>query len=59
MVADVVIEIAAAPRGEKPYRASADPAGDGSKETATVLDKFGEDFYCRIGLEKLLKVTLQ
>ena len=59
MVADALVELAAIPRGQKPYRMTVDPAEDGGKEGAAVVDRFGADFIRRIGLEKLLKVSLQ
>lgn len=58
MVADVLVELAALPRGKKPYRMTADPAQDGGQEAAAVVDRFGADFYRRIGLESLLRVSL-
>ena len=58
LVADVLVEVARAPRGKKPYRVSADPVEDGGREGAAVVDKFGADFYRRIGLESLLKVSI-
>ena len=58
MVADAMVELAAVPRGKKPFRITADPAEDGGKEGAVVVDRFGADLYRRIGLEKLLKVSI-
>lgn len=58
MVSDALVELAAIPRGQKPYRISADPADDGGQQAAAVVDRFGADFYRRIGLERLLRVSL-
>lgn len=58
MVADVLVEIARAPRGKKPWRATADPVKDGGEEAAAIVDRFGADFYRRIGLESMLRVTI-
>lgn len=57
-VADALVELASIPRGKKPFRVTVDPAGDGGEVGAAVIDKFGADFYRRIGLEKILKVSL-
>lgn len=38
MVADALVELAAIPRGKKPYRIFADPAEDGGREGAAVID---------------------
>lgn len=58
MVSDALVELAAIPRGQKPYRITADPAEDGGQQAAAVVDRFGADFYRRIGLERLLQVSL-
>lgn len=58
MVSDALVELAAIPRGQKPYRISANPADDGDQHAAAIVDKFGADFYRRIGLARLLRVTL-
>ena len=58
VVADALVELAAMPRGKKPYRMTVDPAEDGGREAAAVVDRMGADFYRRIGLEKLLKVSV-
>ena len=58
MVADVLVEVARAPRGKKPWRATADPVKDGGEEGAAVIDRFGADFYRRLGLERLLSVAI-
>lgn len=58
MVADVLVEVSRKPRGEKPWRTTADAVGDGGEEAAAVVDRFGVDFHRRIGLEKLLKVSI-
>lgn len=59
MVADVLVELAAIPRGKKPYRMrGADAAGDGGEEAAAVVDRMGINFQRRLGLEHILKVRL-
>lgn len=58
IVADALVVLSEVPRGMKPYRVTVDPADDGGKEAAAVVDRFGADFYRRIGLESLLKVSL-
>lgn len=58
LVADALVEVSRAKRGEKPWRVTADPAEDGGKESAAIVDRFGADFYRRIGLESLLKVAV-
>ena len=58
LVADVVVEAARAPRGKKPYRLAADTADEGAIQNANMSDWIGEQFYRRLGLESLLKVTL-
>ena len=58
IVADVLVQLAAIPRGQKPYRMSADPAEDGSREAAAVIDRFGVDFLRRMGLLEITKVSL-
>jgi NAD(P)-dependent dehydrogenase (short-subunit alcohol dehydrogenase family) len=58
MVADAVVQVSETPRGQKPYRVTVDPVEDGARQAAAVSDRFGEDFYRRLGLEKLLKVSM-
>lgn len=58
VVADRLVELATIPRGQKPYRMVADPAGDGCGEGAGVIDRFGINFITRMGLEKLLTVSV-
>jgi NAD(P)-dependent dehydrogenase (short-subunit alcohol dehydrogenase family) len=58
LVADALVEVARAPRGKKPWRAAADPVKDGNEEAAAVVDRFGSDFYRRLGLEKMLSVAI-
>lgn len=59
IVAEALVELSEVPRGRKPYRMSADAVGDGGDVGAAVVDRLGEDFYRRIGLERLLKVSIQ
>ena len=56
-IADVLVEVAAMPRGKKPYRRTADPSDVGGEEGAAVIDRFGAEFYRRLGLEHMLKVA--
>lgn len=61
MVAEALVQISRAPRGSKSYRVTGptvDPARDGSQEVAAAVDRSGERFYQRIGLEKMLHVRL-
>ena len=58
IVADALVELAALPRGSKPFRMTADAADDGGGEVAAIVDRMKRDFYRRLGLEKLLKVWL-
>ena len=58
VVADKLVELASIPRGKKPYRMTADPSDVGGEEGAAVIDRFGNEFYRRLGLEKLLKVSI-
>lgn len=57
VVADALVELAAMPRGKKVYRMTADPSDVGGDLGAAVIDRLGDDFYKRLGLEKLLKVA--
>ena len=58
VVADKLVELSKIPRGQKPYRMTADPSDVGGEEGAAVIDRFGADFYRRLGLESLLKVSV-
>jgi NAD(P)-dependent dehydrogenase (short-subunit alcohol dehydrogenase family) len=58
IVADEVVKATEAPRGSKPYRLYADAANDGCEIGASVIDRLGNEFYRRFGLEKLLKVSI-
>ncbi|KAF7192597.1 D-beta-hydroxybutyrate dehydrogenase, mitochondrial [Pseudocercospora fuligena] len=58
VVAEELVKLAALPRGEKPFRVFADPAQDNCDVAAPMVDRFGELFYKRMGLEKFLKVWL-
>lgn len=57
VVAECLIELAAIPRGKKPYRMVADPAGDGCDAGASVVDRNGINFLRRMGLIKLVTVS--
>lgn len=58
VVADALVQVSEAPRGQKPYRVTVDPAEDGGREGAAIIDRFGADFYRRLGLEKMLRVRI-
>ncbi|KAK5167535.1 uncharacterized protein LTR77_007234 [Saxophila tyrrhenica] len=58
MVAEALVRLSEVPRGEKPYRINVDPGQDGSEEGARVVDRNGDEFYRRLGLEGLLKVKM-
>lgn len=58
LVAEALVELSRVERGKKPYRVTVDPADDGGKEGAAIVDRLGAEFYRRIGLEGMLKVTL-
>lgn len=58
VVADAVVAAAAAPRGQKPYRMTADPSDVGGDVGAAVIDRLGAEFTRRLGLESLMKVTV-
>lgn len=55
-VAQAVVEVVAAPRGNRPYRVHVDPSRDGAEVIAGVADRVREEFLRRIGLEDILKV---
>lgn len=58
IVADALVELSHIARGKKPYRMTADAANCGHEEVAAVVDMFGADFYRRMGLESMLKVSM-
>lgn len=58
VVAEALVELSRMRRGKKPFRVVVDPAEDGCKEAAAVVDRFGEDFYKRLGLSNVLEVSL-
>ena len=49
MVADVLVEVARAPRGKKPWRVAADPVKDGGEEAALWLIDLGLTFIGGLG----------
>lgn len=58
VVAEALVELAAMPRGKKVYRMTADPSDVGNELGAGIVDRLGDDFYRRLGLGSLLKVTI-
>lgn len=57
-VADTLVQLAAIPRGQKPFRMFADPAMDGAEAGAAVVDGNKVNFYRRGGWMDYLKVWL-
>ncbi|EMC94094.1 hypothetical protein BAUCODRAFT_220827 [Baudoinia panamericana UAMH 10762] len=58
LVADALLELAAKPRGQKPFRVYVDPGQDGCDLVAPLVDRMGNDFYRRLGLENVTTVSL-
>lgn len=58
VVAEALVELDAVPRGKKPLRVEADPAGSNADVVAPLVDRNGELSYKSMGLEKFLKVWL-
>ena len=54
-VAQAIVEVVAAPRGNRPFRVHVDPSRDGAEVVAGVADRVREEFLRRIGLEDILK----
>jgi len=53
-VGRAVVDIVAAPFGERPFRVHVDPASDGAAVTFTVMDRVRSEFLHRIGYADLL-----
>ncbi|MFF9298418.1 SDR family oxidoreductase [Streptomyces althioticus] len=53
-VARTIVAVVDAPRGERPFRVTIDPADDGSEQVSDVADRIRTDFYDRIGFSDLL-----
>jgi NAD(P)-dependent dehydrogenase (short-subunit alcohol dehydrogenase family) len=58
VVADALVELAAIPRGKKPFRMFADPAMDGAEAGAAVIDNNKVNVFRRAGLMDYLNVWL-
>lgn len=58
VVADTLVQLAAFPRGQKPFRMFADPGMDGAEAAAAVVDSNKVNFYRRGGWMDYLKVWL-
>ncbi len=55
-VADAMVAIVNAPRGQRPFRVGVDPTDDGSMVVNPILDRVRAEMLRRIGLEDLLAV---
>ncbi|MDT6987608.1 SDR family oxidoreductase [Streptomyces lusitanus] len=53
-VARTIAAVVDAPKGERPFRVTIDPADDGSEQVSDMADRVRADFYARIGLTGLL-----
>ena len=53
-VARTIVAVVDAPKGERPFRVTIDPADDGSEQVSDVADRIRADFYDRIGFTDLL-----
>ncbi|MEU0284215.1 SDR family oxidoreductase [Streptomyces sp. NPDC006147] len=53
-VARTIVAVVDAPKGERPFRVTVDPADDGSERVSEVADRIRSEFYDRIGLTDLL-----
>ncbi|MFI9417302.1 SDR family oxidoreductase [Streptomyces werraensis] len=53
-VARTIVAVVDAPKGERPFRVTIDPADDGSEQVSDVADRIRADFYDRIGFPDLL-----
>ncbi len=58
IVADTLVELAATPRGKKPFRMFPDPAMDGGDVGALVIDNNKVNAFRRAGLMRYLKVAI-
>ncbi|CAM5606638.1 MULTISPECIES: SDR family oxidoreductase [Streptomyces] len=55
-VARAIVRVVGAPKGERPFRTTIDPADDGSERVSDVADAVRAEFYRRIGMPDLLTV---
>ncbi|MEV5397758.1 hypothetical protein AB0N26_16395 [Streptomyces cellulosae] len=53
-VARTIVAVVDAPKGERPFRVTIDPADDGSEQVSDVADRIRADFYDRVGFTDLL-----
>ncbi|CAL9342939.1 SDR family oxidoreductase [Streptomyces werraensis] len=53
-VARTIVAVVDAPKGERPFRVTIDPADDGSEQVSDVADRIRAGFYDRIGFPDLL-----
>ncbi|MER7740347.1 SDR family oxidoreductase [Streptomyces sp. NPDC096538] len=53
-VARTIVAVVDAPKGERPFRVTVDPADDGSERVGEVADRIRSEFYDRIGFTDLL-----
>ncbi|MEW1682299.1 SDR family oxidoreductase [Streptomyces sp. NPDC093594] len=53
-VARTIVAVVDAPKGERPFRVTVDPADDGSERVSEVADRIRSEFYDRIGFTDLL-----
>ena len=53
-VARTIVAVVDAPKGERPFRVTIDPADEGSEQVSDVADRIRADFYDRIGFTDLL-----
>ncbi|MFK0058768.1 SDR family oxidoreductase [Streptomyces werraensis] len=53
-VARTIVAVVDAPKGQRPFRVTIDPADDGSEQVSDVADRIRAGFYDRIGFPDLL-----
>ena len=58
-VSDEIARVVALPDGTRPFRSHIDPADDGAEVVSAVADRIRAEFLTRIGLEDLLRPTVQ
>lgn len=56
-VARAIREVVDTPKGQRPFRVHVDPANDGAEEVNGVGDRVRREFYDRLGLSDLLRVS--
>ena len=57
-VARAIVTVVGTPKGSRPFRVTIDPADDGSERVSDVAERIRAEFYDRIDLSDLLKVTV-